>query len=66
MNEEQSRKLSWLLGTRFNLFHSDMIQRAITDDSIDLDNFALGVRAIENAEKNGDDDEFTPMHFKNV
>lgn len=62
MNE----KLSWLLQCHYNLFHADMIQRAMYDDSVSLLDFIVGCVAIHQSEKQSDDDEYTPSEFKNV
>lgn len=58
-------KLSWLLDAHYNLFHADMICRAIHDESISIEDFIHGVTMINTAERN-DEDEFTPEEFKNV
>ena len=59
-------KLSWLLESHYNLFHADMIQRAMNDDSISLKDFIAGCVAIHTSERDTDEDEFTPNEFKNV
>lgn len=59
-------KLSWLLESHYNLFHADMIQRALGDDTISLKDFVTGCVAIHTSERDTDDDEFTPNEFKNV
>ena len=59
-------KVSWLLDTHYNLFHSDMICRAMQDDDVSLKDFITGCVAIHESEKNTDDDEFTPKEFENV
>lgn len=59
-------KLSWLLESHYNLFHADMIQRAMNDDSISLKDFIVGCVAIYTSERDTNDNEFTPIVFKNV
>ena len=59
MNE----KLSWLLESHYNLFHADMIQRALNDDSISLQEFVDGCTAIDASERYTENDEFTPKEF---
>lgn len=59
-------KLSWLLESHYNLFHADMIQKALGDDTISLKDFIAGCVAIHVSERDTDDDEFTPNVFKNV
>ena len=66
MNDFQINKLSEILREHFNLFHADMICRAVQDDTISVEDFKLGVLAIKSAENNSFDDEFTPQQFKNV
>ena len=61
-----SDKLSWLLESHYNLFHADMIKRALGDDTISLKDFIEGCVAIHMSEKDTEDDEFTPKEFKNV
>lgn len=59
-------KLSWVLHYHHNLFHADMVERAINDDSVTLDDFIKGYEQICISERDTDDDEFTPNEFKNV
>lgn len=65
-NQAMEEKLNELLQQYFNLFHADMIQRAVMDDSITVDDFRTGVMQIKASEWQTDDDEFTPDVFKNV
>lgn len=62
MNE----KLSWLLESHYNLFHADLIQRAMYDDSVSLLDFINGCYAISKSEREGDNDEFVPTEFSNI
>lgn len=62
MNE----KLSWILEEHYNLFHADMISRALYDDNISLTDFVNGCLLIRINEKDNGDDEFVPEEFKNV
>lgn len=57
-------KLSWFLENYYNLFHADLISRAMHDDSISLADFIDGVYAIKMDES--ENDEFVPEQFKNV
>ena len=59
-------KLSWLLECHYNMFHADLIQRAMYDDSVSLLDFVTGCVAIQQNERNSDDDEYVPSEFKNV
>ena len=62
MNE----KLSWVLQYHHNLFHADLIQNAISDDTIDISTFMQGYEKICIAERDTDDDEFVPAEFSNL
>ena len=66
MNNLQIDKLSEILRNHFNLFHADMIYRAVQDDTISVEDFKLGVLAIKSAENKSFDDEFIPQQFQNV
>ena len=59
-------KLSWLLQSHYNLFHADLIQRAMTDTNVSIKDFILGCVAIHTSERDTDDDEFVPYEFENV
>ena len=59
-------KLSWFFEQYYNLFHADMICRAILDDSVSANDFINGVIAIGLVESDDDSDEFTPEEFINV
>jgi hypothetical protein len=66
VSNEVVEKISWYLQTRHNMFHADMIQRAMFDDSISAEDFIKGCEAIHTSERDTDDDEFTPAEFENV
>ena len=59
-------KLSWLLQQKFNLFHADLISRALHDDSIDIFSFMEGFKEVERSERDTDNDEFVPEVFAEV
>ena len=61
MNE----KILWFLESHFNLFHADLINRAIYDESVSLEDFIRGCKLIMETEC-GDDDEFVPVKFMGV
>lgn len=63
---EMADKLSWILEHHYNLFHADLIERAIFDKDISLGDFICGCVQIGISEKDADDDEFVPDEFKNV
>ncbi len=72
VSNETIDKISWYLSARHNLFHADMIQRAMFDDAISQADFIEGVTDIVTIEgcdeKTGTKcaDEYTPAVFKNV
>lgn len=66
MNDLMQKKISWLLRSHYNLFHADMMQRALNDESVSLKDFITGCVAIHTSERDTDDDEFTPEEFKGV
>ena len=55
-------KIKWLLEHKYNLFHADVINSALHNGKVTLENFRRGCVAIETAEEN-DDDEFEPDWF---
>lgn len=59
----QGQKLTALLETHYNLFHTDLIRRALTDDYITLSSFGNGIREILRAEAK-DNDEFVPDRWE--
>lgn len=66
VSNEVVEKISWYLQTRHNMFHADMIQRAMFDENISLADFITGTTEIVVSERDTDDDEFTPTQFQNV
>ena len=65
MNEQQIDKLLNILQQHFNLFHANLICRAVQDDTISVNDFKFGVKAIQDSEECGQD-EFVPQVFQNV
>lgn len=63
---EMADKLSWILENHYNLFHADLIERAIFDKDISLATFICGCVKIGMSERDTDNDEFVPDEFKNV
>ena len=65
-----TEKIIWLvaklLENKYNLFHSDMICRAMFDTEISLDDFKRGVEKIGYMEAQEDSDEYTPIEFEKV
>lgn len=56
----------WILESHFNLFHSDLICRAIHDDNVSLNDFINGVESIGLSEYEYENDEYVPSEFANV
>lgn len=59
MTNLQAKKLTTLLEAHYNLFHADLIHKALTDDYITLSSFDNGIKEILRAERR-DEDEFVP------
>lgn len=59
MTNSQAEKLTTLLEAHYNLFHADLIHKALTDDYITLSSFSNGIKEILRAETK-DNDEFVP------
>lgn len=66
MSQDFEDKLDWLLCSHLNLFHADMVNRALHDKNVCLKDFITGYTAIYTSECNDGDEEFTPTEFKNV
>lgn len=67
MTDLEIEKLAALLEYHYNLFHADLISRAITDGSISIDAFKEGIKDIGISEKFDDDtDEFIPKEWEEV
>lgn len=62
----ENDKMKWLLESHYNLFHADMISRALYNASISLKDFILGCSGINVSERDGENDEFTPKEFANI
>lgn len=67
MTNLEDEMLYSILKNYYNLFHADLIFRAIKDENISVDAFKRGLEEIDIAEKYNDDaDEFTPNEWRNV
>ena len=54
-------KINLFLTDRYSMFHADLIQRAMFDDSIDNDTFMRGIYLIDESFRSMDDnDEYVP------
>lgn len=65
MTQEEIEKVSSLLMTKYNIFHADLITRAIQDESISVDKFEIGCNLIAMAEQQ-DNDYFVPSGWEEV
>ena len=65
MEKKEIEKVNSLLMTKYNIFHADLITRAIQDESISVDKFEIGCDLIGIAEQR-DDDEFVPRGWEEV
>lgn len=60
-------KISLFLADRYSMFHADLIQRAMFDDSIDKEAFMRGIYLIDESFRSMDDnDEYVPDGWEEV
>lgn len=58
-------KINLFLTDRYSMFHADLIQRAMFDDSIDKEAFMRGIYLIDESFRSMDDnDEYVPEGWK--
>ncbi len=65
MEKKEIEKVNSLLMTKYNIFHADLITRAILDESISVDKFGIGCNLIGLAEEQ-DNDYFVPSGWEEV
>lgn len=65
MTNLQIDKLTALLENHYNLFHTDLISRALTDKELSVESFEQGIIEIQDSEQT-DDDEFVPKMWSEV
>lgn len=65
MTEKEIEKVNSFLMMKYNIFHADLITRAIQDESISVDKFEIGCYLIAIAEQQ-DKDEFVPKGWEEV
>lgn len=65
MTQEEIEKVNSLLMLKYNIFHADLITRAIQDESISVDKFGIGCNLIGIAEQQ-DNDYFVPSGWEEV
>ena len=65
MTQKEIEKVNSFLKRKYNIFHADLITRAIQDESISVDKFVIGCGLIAIAEQQ-DKDEFVPKGWEEV
>lgn len=61
----ESNKVYEYLVWRHNIFHADMIHRAVYNENVSVEDFLSGCKKIYESERDGED-EFIPSEFENV
>ena len=65
MTDLEIGKVNYILTQKYNIFHADLIARAIQDENISVEEFEGGCITIGSAELI-DEDEFVPAGWENV
>lgn len=65
MTELEIGKVNYILTQKYNIFHADLIARAIQDDNMSIEDFWSGCLTIDAVEFI-DDDEHVPDGWENV
>lgn len=65
MKKLEIEKINELLLKQYNIFHADLVTRAIQDDDMPIEVFERGCREIQKAEL-VEDDEFVPKGWEDV
>lgn len=65
MTQNEIEKVNCFLERKYNLFHADLIARAIQNDRITVEKFEIGCGIIAIAEQQ-DKDEFVPKGWEEV
>ena len=65
MTQKEIEKVNYILKRKYNIFHADLITRAIQDESISVDKFEGGCITIDAAEFINED-EFVPSGWEGV
>jgi hypothetical protein len=65
MTQKEIDKVNSLLMTKYNIFHADLITRAIQDESISVDKFVIGCNLIGLSEEQ-DNDYFVPSGWEEL
>lgn len=65
MTQKEIEKVNSFLKRKYNIFHADLITRAMQDESISVDKFVIGCNLIDIAEQQ-DNDYFVPSGWEEV
>ena len=65
MTQKEIEKVNSLLMTKYNIFHADLITRAVQNDRITVEQFKIACGIIAMAERS-DGDEFVPKGWEEV
>ncbi len=65
MTQKEIEKANYILKRKYNIFHADLITRAMQDESISVWQFEIGCGLIAIAEQQ-DKDEFVPKGWEEV
>lgn len=65
MTQEEIEKVNYILMLKYNIFHADLITRAMQDERISVGQFEIGCDLIGIAEQQ-DKDEFVPSGWEEV
>lgn len=65
MTQKEIEKVNYILKRKYNIFHADLITRAVQNDRITVEHFKISCGVIAMAERSGDD-EFVPKCWEDV
>ena len=65
MTQKEIEKVNYILKRKYNIFHADLITRAVQNDRITVEQFKIACGVIAMAERS-DGDEFVPKGWGNV
>ena len=65
MTQKEIKKVNCLLELIYNVFHADLVTRAIQDENMSVNQFEIGCYLIAIAEQQ-DKDEFVPKGWEEV
>jgi hypothetical protein len=65
MTQKEIEKVNYILKRKYNIFHADLITRAVQNDRITVEQFKVACGVIAMAERSGDD-EFVPKIWEDM